>query len=172
MSQIGTQRDDRVGRPEAAAQQADDVQVAEPFTIGDIALAAGHVLDVAGVDEDDVNAAGFEDLEDGNPVHAGGFHRHVRDQTGDQPVGEPVQIAREGGKRSDRRGVAIGRHGDEMFGRAAIDPGSMGVDTIEHIVAASALADLIVRAVLLAQSDLAKPTEASARVLLRGSEGW
>ena len=75
------QGDDRIGGAEAAAQQPQDVEVAEPLTIRDVALAAGDVLHVPRVDEDDVEAARLENLEDRNPVDAGGLHRHVRDAT-------------------------------------------------------------------------------------------
>ena len=94
MPEIAAQGDDAVGGAEAPAQQPEDVQVAEPFAVGDITLAAGEILDVPRVDEDHLEAARVEDLEDRNPIDAGGFHRHVRDAAGRQPVGEPVEIAR------------------------------------------------------------------------------
>ena len=128
VAQIGAQGDDRVGGAEAAAQQPEDVQVPEPFAVGDIALAAGDVLDVARVDEDHLEAARLEDLEDRDPVDAGGFHRHVGDATRGQPVRQPMEIAGEGRKRLDRGGIAIGGHGDEVFGRPAIDPGGVRMD--------------------------------------------
>ena len=49
---IPPQRDDAVGGAEAAAQESQDVEVAEPFTVGDIALPAGKIFDMAGIDED------------------------------------------------------------------------------------------------------------------------
>ena len=49
---IPPQRDDAVGGPKAAAQESQDVEIAEPFTVGDIALPAGEILDMAGIDED------------------------------------------------------------------------------------------------------------------------
>ena len=84
------------------------MQVPEPLAVRDIALPARDVLDVARVDEDHLEAARVEDLEDGNPVDAGRFHRHVRDAARRQPVGEAVEIAGEGRERLHRVGVAIG----------------------------------------------------------------
>ena len=96
--QIAAQGDDGVGGAEAAAQEPQDVEVAEPFAVRDVALAAGEILDVARIDEDHLKAARLEDLEDGNPIDAGGFHRHVGDPAGRQPVGEAMEIAGEGRK--------------------------------------------------------------------------
>jgi hypothetical protein len=66
VAQIAAQGDNRVGRPEAAAQQAEDVEIAQPLAVGDITLAPRHVLDVAGIDENHLEPPGLEDLEDGN----------------------------------------------------------------------------------------------------------
>ena len=122
-----------LGGAETPAEQTEDVQVPKPFAIGDVTLAAGKILHVARIDEDHLEAAGLEDLEDRDPVHAGGFHRHVRDPTGTQPGGEPMQIP---GKRRERAHgcrVAIGRHGDEVFCGPAIDPGGMRMQTFKRI---------------------------------------
>ncbi len=96
MSKIRAQGDDAIGGAEAAAQQPEDVQVPEPFAVGDITLAPRKILHMTRVDEDHLEAAGVEDLEDRNPIDAGGLHRHVGDATGRQPVGEPLQIRGEG----------------------------------------------------------------------------
>ena len=48
----GAEGEDRRGGPEAAAQQADTVQLAQPLTVFDVA----HVFDVAGVDEGRISA--------------------------------------------------------------------------------------------------------------------
>ena len=86
----GAEGQDRPGGAEAAAQQADRVQLAQPFTVFDVALAAGDVFDVASVDEQDLQAARFEDVIDRDPVDAGGFHG----DTGDADT-----------RRASRRGV-------------------------------------------------------------------
>ena len=123
--------DDAVGGAEAPAQEPQDVQVPEPFTVGDITLPAGEILDVAGVDEDHLKAARVEDLEDRDPIHAGRFHRHVRDAAGRQPLGQSVQIAGECREGLDGRGIAIRRHGDDVLGRATIDAGGVRVESFE-----------------------------------------
>jgi len=107
------------------------VQVAEPFTVGDITLATREILDMARIDEDHLEPARVEDLEDRNPIDAGGFHRHVGDAAGRQPVGQPVEIAGKGREGSDRRGVAIRRHGHEVLGGSAVDAGGVRVQTFE-----------------------------------------
>ena len=66
VAQIGAQGGDGGGRPEAAAQQADAMQLLEPLAVHDIGLASGDVLDVPRVDKDHLEAPGLEDLVEGN----------------------------------------------------------------------------------------------------------
>jgi hypothetical protein len=108
------------------------MEVAEPFAVGHVALPAREILDVSGVDEDDLEAPRIEDLEDRDPRDAGRLHRDVRDAARRQPLGEAVKIGGERRERLDRRGVAIGGHGDEVLGRAAIDTGGIGVQPFER----------------------------------------
>jgi hypothetical protein len=123
LSMIGAERDDRISRSEAAPQQPEDVQIAEPLTVGHVALPALDVLDVAGVDERHGEATRLKDLEDRHPVDAGGFHRHVRHATGGEPVSEAVKISGKSRKRSHGNRITVGRHGNKMFGGPAINAG-------------------------------------------------
>jgi hypothetical protein len=88
---------------------------------------------VTSVHKDDVEAARLQNFEDRDPVDAGGFHRHMRHPTRGEPIGEPVQIAGKRGERTDRRRVPIGWNGDEVFGRATVDPGGVRMETFEGI---------------------------------------
>ncbi len=133
MPEIPAQGDDAVGGAEAPAQEAQDVEVAEPFAVRDITLAAREVLHVTRVDENHLETARVEDLEDGNPVDAGRFHRHVGHATRGEPIGEAVQIGREGGKRSHRGRIAVRGHGDEVFRRPTVDSGCVRMETLESI---------------------------------------
>lgn len=60
MAQVSPQRDQLLGRAEAPAQQPDHVQVAQPFTIADVAFPAVDLFDVARVDQQDLEAARFK----------------------------------------------------------------------------------------------------------------
>jgi hypothetical protein len=131
MAQIGAECDDAIGGAKATTEQAQDVQIAKPLAIGHIALAAGEILHMAGIDEDDLKAARVEDLEHGNPIDAGGFHRDVRDAAARQPLGQPLQITGERGKGTHRCGVTIGWDGDEMFGGPTIDPRRIGMEAFQ-----------------------------------------
>ena len=132
MAEIGAERDNPVGGAKTPAQQADAVEVAEPLAIGHVALAAGDVLHVPRIDEEDVQPPGLKDVVDRNPVDPGGFHRDAGDTAGDQPVGEAEQIARERFERLDRRRTLIRRHRDIMLRRSAIDPRDMRIDAVQH----------------------------------------
>ena len=124
--------EDRPRGAEAAAQEPDTVEVAEPLTILDVALAAGNVFDVAGVDEQDFQAAGFEDVVDRDPVDAGGFHGDAGDVTGDEPVGEAVEVGGEGPERLDGGGIPIRRDSHVVLSGAAVDAGDIDLDPVEH----------------------------------------
>jgi hypothetical protein len=71
MTQVGAQLGDTVAWTEAAPQQPVRMELLQPLRIVHVALAAGDMLDVARVHEEDLESASLEDLEDGNPVHPG-----------------------------------------------------------------------------------------------------
>ena len=98
------------------------MQLPEPFAIADIALAPRDVFDVARVDQEDLEATGFEDFIQGDPVDAGRLHRDARHAASREPVGEPMKIGRETPEGTDRFRIALRWNCDEMLGRAAIDP--------------------------------------------------
>ena len=79
----------------------------------DVGLAAGHLLDVLGVDQDDADVA-LQEVEDRLPVDAGRFHRHVRDAVAGQPVRQGQQVAghgREGADLLEDLAGAVGSNG-------------------------------------------------------------
>src|SRR5829696_5088104 len=87
---------DRRRRHEAAAQQPTLQQLTQPGGITDIGLAAGQDLDVAGVDQQQLEPALFQHIPDRLPVLAGGLHHHLGDALGLQPVRQGLQA---GGER-------------------------------------------------------------------------
>src|SRR2546422_6647772 len=74
----------------------------------------------------DFNAASLQNLEQRNPIHTSGFHRHRIDTTPLQPVRQIVQILRKGGKRSHRVGVSIGGHSNEDLRGSHVNTASVG----------------------------------------------
>jgi len=56
---------------EGGGKQPQGVELLQPLAVLHVRLATGHVLDVAGVDQVALDAARFEQLEDGNPIDAG-----------------------------------------------------------------------------------------------------
>jgi hypothetical protein len=67
-------------------------QLAEPLGVPDVGLATGHVLDVLGVDEPELEVV-LEQVVDRLPVDAGRLHRDVGDAEPLEPVAQRQQLA-------------------------------------------------------------------------------
>ena len=93
---------DRRRRHEAAAQQPVLGQLRQPSGVGHVGFPAGQDLDVAGVDQQQLETPRLQHIPDRLPVLAGGLHHHLGDALGGQPVGQRLQLGAEGGKRADR----------------------------------------------------------------------
>lgn len=76
---VGAQGGDLRLRAETAAEQAVGMQLAQPSRVAHIGFAAWHVLGVAGIHKNDLEATRFQDLEGWYPVNAGRFHSHAGD---------------------------------------------------------------------------------------------
>jgi hypothetical protein len=66
-------------------------QLRQPGRVTDVGLAAGQDLDVAGVDQQQLEARLLQDIPDGLPVLAGGLHHHPGDALGGQPPSQRLQ---------------------------------------------------------------------------------
>ena len=130
--QIGAQRRDGRGRPEAAAQQPDAMQFLQPLAVHDVGLAPGDILHVPRVDEHDVEPPRLQDLVQGDPVDARGFHRDGGHAARGQPVGQAMKIGREGRERAHGRRVPVRGDGDIVRVGAAVDARGIQVDALEQ----------------------------------------
>ena len=72
------------------------MEVLQPLAIGDVGLAARHVLDMTGVDQAHPEAAVFQDLKERNPENARGLHRHAFDAALLEPIGQLLEFLGEG----------------------------------------------------------------------------
>jgi hypothetical protein len=66
------------------------VELLNPLAVQDVGLLTGDVLELAGIDQVDLEAAFFQQLVDRNPVDAGGFHGHHVYLAGGQPGGQSL----------------------------------------------------------------------------------
>jgi hypothetical protein len=80
---------------EAGLEQATLQELGDPFAVLDVGLATGHLLDVLGIDQQQLELS-FQDVEDRLPVHAGRFHGRMGHSLGGQPVRQGQQVARDG----------------------------------------------------------------------------
>jgi hypothetical protein len=93
---------DGLGWDEAGTQQAVAVEHGVPLAVAHVALAPREVARVRAMEEGDLEARALEQVVDGNPVHAGGFHGHGLDVLLFEPLAERAQLAAEGAKGLDR----------------------------------------------------------------------
>ena len=114
-----------LGCDEAAAQQPSLHQLAEPLGVLDIGLAAGDVLDVPGVAQRQLEVV-LKDVPDGQPVHAGGLHRDMRDPVALQPVRQRQQAGDRGGELRQMR---------HPLARRVRDPHARGHLRLVHVQA-------------------------------------
>ena len=72
-------------------------------------------------------AARLQQLEQRDPVHAGGFHGDGIDLARREPIGQGIEVSREAGKLVHRLVVSIRGHGHEVGGASDVDAGGIGV---------------------------------------------
>ena len=130
--QVGAQLDHRLAGTKAAAQQPVLVQLLEPLRVIDICFPPRHLLDVAGIDQHDLEPSRLEDLEHGNPLHARGFHRDGRDADGVSQSASACKSPLKVQKSAPVR-VTLGADGHDMVRRPDIDPGGVRIDRRERI---------------------------------------
>ncbi|OBQ32587.1 MAG: hypothetical protein AN485_21100, partial [Anabaena sp. MDT14b] len=94
-------------RPKRRAQQPVAHQLLQPLAVLHVALATGHVLDLPGVHQPDLQAALLEHLVHRDPVHAGRFQRHYIHAARQQPIGQAVQIVSHRADFAHRRVGAV-----------------------------------------------------------------
>jgi hypothetical protein len=86
---------------EARPEQPMTQQVRQPFAVPHVRLAAGHRLDMLGIDQQQRERP-FQHVVERLPVHARALHGHVRTLPGRQPVREVQQLGGHGPEGPDR----------------------------------------------------------------------
>jgi hypothetical protein len=132
VAQIAAQHAYLVSGTESPSEQPIGVEALEPLAVEPIGFRAPRdTLGLAGIDEEDLQAAGRQQFEPGNPVDTGGFPGDSGDATVDEPVSQGVEIGSEGTEATHGVGVAPRRHGDPVLGFADVDASGMGVADLE-----------------------------------------
>jgi len=131
MADEGAEDADIISGAEGALEEAVSVELLDPLAVEDISLAAGDVLDVSGVDEEDLKTAFIEDFKDGDPVDAGGLHGHGVDATGQEPIGQSMQGTGIGLEGPDGLGTTVFRHSGIDFRGADVETGGVEIDLLE-----------------------------------------
>jgi hypothetical protein len=103
------------------------VQATQPLRVAHVGLAAWYMFGVARVDQHHLEPALLEYLIGGDPVDAGGFHGDRSYPARLEPVGQTVQVAREGAEGADRFWIASLSDCCHVHGGADVDCGGIGM---------------------------------------------
>ncbi len=105
------------------------MQGLNPLAVQDIALVAGREPPgQVAVDEAAMEAVRFQNLEEGDPVHAGGFHGDGLDAVFDQPVGDGVQVGCVRAERAHDLGLVGARDAEVDLLGADVGAGCVRID--------------------------------------------
>jgi hypothetical protein len=109
------------------------MQAVQPLAIEPSSFrATGGPFRLAGSDQQDLQASGLQEHEQGQPVDPGRFHSDRGHATVEEPVGEGVEGGSERAKTADGWGGTIRWHRHPVLGFAAIDASSMGIAALER----------------------------------------
>src|ERR1019366_6342070 len=128
----GAQYANLVGWPKTRLQQSYRMQILDPLTVRNVALAPGNVLHVVCVNQEDFETVRFQDLIKRNPINASRLHGYGPDVALAQPIGQCDQISSACTEWTDRIDVAIGRNSNKYLFGADINPSSIGVHNRQH----------------------------------------
>jgi hypothetical protein len=111
-------------------------QLAQPGRVAHVGLAAGQELDVAGVDQQQLQPALLQHIPDRLPVLAGRLHHHLGDVVVLEPGGEGLQTGAEGGKGAQllvtsARVIGHADTGHDLV-LADVEPGAAVIDHLHR----------------------------------------
>lgn len=137
MPQQGAEGNEFCFGAKGACQQPVLMESLNPLGIADVAFFARYAAQGAGADEQAGEALRFEQLEQRNPVDAGGFHSDGGDALRTEPVGNGKQVdgvdaegAQQLGTRR-LRGGGIARYAGNDLRGADVDTGGVRVDRLQ-----------------------------------------
>ena len=110
-----------------AVEPTDGVACVAPLAVGDVGVATGQVVGVAGVDHVAGDPPRCQDWEEGAPGHPRAFHDHGLEVAGVEPVGHGLEVGRNARQPAHGRWRAIRRHGDVRRGAAPVAPGGLAM---------------------------------------------
>jgi hypothetical protein len=131
MTKNGAHCTDLVGGAEAGTQEADGMKILEPLAVLNIGLTAWEIFAVTCVDEADFDAGALEDLEERNPIDAGGLHGDGSDVTLEQPVTQSEEILGEGGEGTNGMGMGVWGNGDVDLTGTDINARGAGMEDVD-----------------------------------------
>lgn len=88
---------------------------------------------MAGIDQKDPDATGFQQFKQRNPVNPGGFHGHRVYPVLHQPIRQGLQVWGEGAKTAHRVLSPIRRDGGPDFPAANVYPGGVGMHDAQRV---------------------------------------
>jgi hypothetical protein len=107
MTHITTQHAPMRFGPKGTSEEPGGMPTWQPLASEAIGLRSTRdTLGLAGIDQEHLQAPGFSQCKQGNPVDPGGFHGDGGDATVAEPVGEGVEVSSEGAETAHGLGGA------------------------------------------------------------------
>jgi hypothetical protein len=129
LAEITAQHADLVSRTEGTREQTEGVQALNPLAVMPIALgSAFDLLHLLRIDQEDCEAAGFEEFKERDPIDAGGLEGDGGDPTGGEPVRQRFQVGSAGPEAAYWLGVVTGGDGNPVGFGTDVDARGMQVD--------------------------------------------
>jgi hypothetical protein len=131
MADEGAEDADIIGGAEGALKQTVSVELLDPLAVENVGLATWDILDMAGVDQENLKTALVEDFVDRDPIDAGGLHGHGVDAAGLEPISQVMQGTGIGLEAPDGLCATAFGHSDIDLGRTDVETGSVEIDLLE-----------------------------------------
>ncbi len=110
------------------------MQTLNPLAIQDIAFAPADILHLPGIDQQHLETHPLQDLENGNPIHPGGFHSHAAHFGFLEPIPQCFQFGSGGPKTPDRLPAPARRNRRPVLSRTHINPRRVRIDQLPILV--------------------------------------
>ena len=131
LTPIGAHGGHVLRRHKGPAQQPEGMQLPEPLAVQHVRLAARHMLDITGIDQDHLEARRLQYAKHGNPVYPGRFHHYAADPALLEEQRHLIEVGRIAAEVPHGVFGAVFRNAHVMSLRPNVYAGGVGLENIK-----------------------------------------